>query len=270
MSDKDTAQGAIHLAMEVPTNHLDWFEPFQRFYMTLAPEVLKNPVYTAWHLRQSVGLGAPVAIDNGANEQGKPLSPDQLLAAAYQVGADIIIAPDFLDEADLTVGSCKEFIQEANFDGVVGACQGRTLDAMVTCFRQLIELNVMTVGFSWRLPRIEIFRQLAEDGLLDERHVYMLLGFKSFEELQEIVSLGPWLWLFDTGEPIKAALRMTKMTQDYKPLHEVYPLGPLTKLSGDQLLLATQNVAMMGALIPRLNDMGPFDPDQSEYEGDEK
>lgn len=266
MPETETAQGAVHLAMEIPTNHLDWFEPFQRFFMTLAPEILKNPQYTAWHLRQSVAVGSAVAIDNGANEHGKPLSTDKLLAAAYQVGADIIIAPDFLDEADLTVGSCKEFIQEANFEGVVGACQGRTMGAMISCFRQLIELNVMTVGFSWRLPRIELIRQLAEEGLLDERHVYMLLGFRSFEEIQEIVSLGPWLWLFDTGEPIKAALRMTKMTQDYKPLHGVYPLGTETMLSPDQLLLATQNVAMMGALIPRLN-VSPFDnPDD---EGDD-
>jgi hypothetical protein len=268
MSDNETTQGVIHFAMEVPTNHLDWFEPFQRFYMALAPEVLKNPTYAAWHLRQSIGLGAPVALGNGSNEYGKSLSPDQLIAAAYQVGADVIIAPDFMDDADRTVGSCKEFIQGTHLDGIVGACQGKTLDAQISCFQQLIDLSVMTVGFSWKLPRVEIIRQLASDGLLDERRVYMLLGFKSFEELQEIVSLGPWLWLFDTGEPIKAALRMTKMMREYKPLHEVYPLGPEITLSGDQLLLATQNIAMMGALVPRFNDTSPFENSEGD-EGDD-
>ncbi len=266
--DDKKQEGVIHLAMEIPTNHLDWFAPFQQFFMALAPEVLRNPKYAAWHLRQSAAFGAPMALDNGSNELGKPLDMNEMMIAATLVGADLIIAPDFPRDSERTVQSCYDFVRETQFDGIVGACQGETIDDMVDCVKEYLAMDITTIGFSWRLPRVELLIKLLEEELLDQRQMYMLLGFKSFPELSKISEMGSWLWLLDTGEPIKAALRMAQMTETYQPLHEAYPLGTEISLTPEQLAIATQNVATMGNLIPRLNELSPMDRSDDD-EGDD-
>lgn len=261
MNGEDKILGSFQLGMEIPTVYMSWFEPYQDFLICLAHEVKENPMYAAWHLRQSVAKDRFVILDNGSHEKGLPMMDEELAEAALMCGATLVVAPDFLENREATVRETINFSKKYEDDiDVMGVCQGETVGEMIQCFLELMDSPVKMIGFPYKLNRLQAIRDLADNKALDSFKIYSLLGFNSFQELHQIGALGPWTWMLDTEEPIQAALAGVEIMPHYEPLRKVHNLSASFSMSDAQLYLATLNVSKFKVYLPTVEETAEVSP----------
>lgn len=252
MNGEDKILGSFQFGMRTPTKYLSFFEPFQEFLVSVAPEIKTNPMYAAWHLRQSMGNGRMTILDNRYRDQPDlAMKGEELAEAAFMGGAALVVGPDYSENRELTVKETKRFAQEYEQDfDTIGVVQGETVGELVKCFVELQDSSVKLIAFPESSLRLQAIRDLADGKLLESSPVYILLGFRSFQELFQISALGSWMWMLETDQPIKAALNNIELMNDYKPIdnHHDYDL----ELSDSHLYCATLNVAKLKAMLPSI------------------
>lgn len=245
--------GSVVVGLDVPSNHLDWFQPFQDFLFCRASEALRSPSYATWFLRRAAGHQDVVMLDNGTAEYGFPTHDQTVLGElAEMVGAGVVMAPDFHDDASVTVASTKSFIARfgETFD-IMGVVQGKSIHEQLDCTRKLMDSGVELLGFPRHPNRLKLIRALADLHLLERSEQYALLGFMTLEEIHALGDVGQWTWLLLTGVPISAALDERSITPSYQHKKaDKYAVGAHVKLSDRQLQAATMNVVRFQELLP--------------------
>lgn len=109
----------------------------------------KIPEYAEF-MRSEHEEGKFIMLDNSLIELGRAVTTEELLEAAELVCADEIIIPDSYKNAKETVERATKAMKEIKKSGykncVMAVAHGKTLDEWAWCAKQLIALNIDTLG----------------------------------------------------------------------------------------------------------------------------
>lgn len=137
-------------AVIAPVPLLEKYATQSTFHMVLAHLVLECPEYRAFYSERG-SQGEYLLLDNGIVEKGEPLPMRDIVAAADMVGADEIILPDALFNADRTLLGAAEAMLWLEEQGLLGkyklmaAPHGHTPSDWLRCFGALAAQPVISV-----------------------------------------------------------------------------------------------------------------------------
>jgi len=115
------------------------------YHLVLAPQILREPFYRDYYCRLHQ-QGHYIILDNGAAEEGT-VSYSELQMAAEEVGADEVVIPDVLGDADRTSRLCEEFpYYDFRHAHLAFVPQGRTPDEWMECAIGNLSLAQMNGG----------------------------------------------------------------------------------------------------------------------------
>jgi len=180
------------------------------YHMALAQGLMNDPAYMHMYKRIKHNVnGAFIMVDNGAAE-GDRQPFDEVVRVANEIGADEIVMPDELRDAQWTI----EYTTDAAAMNIVPprkrvvVPQGTTLQEWAMCLRRLIEaMEFRTIGVPKHLDatipggRAEVLEFL-ETWSFHTRYDIHLLGLNRLEELRDLAARFPWVRGIDTGMPI--------------------------------------------------------------------
>ena len=203
----------MKLALECRTDMLEMVQPFSDFAFILAHKVLEDEKYLAYY-KDSDSL--PKFVDNSVNEQGTPLSIEELKEAFDKVGGTYLVAPDHLGDAEKTINAYKEckkaFIkEEIPLERLVGVVQGSTFADALECLR-IYNTGVICVPYDLCSQKTDPPWLMGLRRALFIAHIprnqdflIHLLGFTSMDELFWYQN-DPVVTSIDTGVPVLLGL----------------------------------------------------------------
>jgi len=145
----------MQVATILPTAYLDLIKD-RPYHMALAHLLGKDTDYATFYTDRA-REGKFVILDNGVIETGKPMHIERVVEIACHMGAQEIILPDVIEDANATLDAACEAIEYArkHYDGkLMGVPQGETLNDWIDCARHMLELDVDTIGIPKRLTKI--------------------------------------------------------------------------------------------------------------------
>lgn len=155
------------------------------YQLLIASEVLKDPeIHSAfWLTRREVQY---IILDNGVIETGMPLPMSELVRAAKAVGANAIVLPDAIDNAEATMRLSRRAVEDLEVivgdkwgRELVGVVQGRDWNECLDCAAGLLEVvGVDRLAIPRGLTKNLKTRETLVAYLAETYHVLMhLLGF---------------------------------------------------------------------------------------------
>lgn len=199
----------MKLGMEIPIVHLEHLSPLLDFDFAIAHRVLNNGIYRDFYAKQAES-GRHVILDNGFHELGKPVDVRTLARAAELCKASIVIAPDSLDDYNLTWNSMTLCLEQMDPQRLAGAVVGDTRLERATLVDMYFEKKVGTICFPYRRDRVSWLEELYQDDFDFSAQNVHFLGMRSFEECILLQAMHPEA-TFDTSKPLKWAYRSARM-----------------------------------------------------------
>jgi len=145
----------MQVATILPTAYLEVIKD-RPYHMALAHLIGRDKTYTEFYARM-VTENAFVILDNGVIETGRPMSIESIITKADMIGAQEIILPDVLEDAEATLDAVCETIEYArsHYKGKLMAVpQGKTFEEWIDCAKLMLEMDVDTIGIPKRLTKI--------------------------------------------------------------------------------------------------------------------
>ena len=187
-------------SFEIPTTHVRALKECQDYDFTLAHMWLHSEPY-----RVAYGYGS--VMDNGMFELGSPLELKDLLRAVRLSRPSVVIAPDYLGDAQRTFNAWRD--ASSLFDcEVAGVLQGQNVGELVDLYKRYRDQACEIICFPFRTPRVEVLKTIGAQGLFDkgDETWYHFLGLNSMSELDVLKSFHLKSVSVDTSKPIKAAI----------------------------------------------------------------
>ena len=203
----------MKLALECRTDMLEMVQPFSDFDFILAHKVLEDEKYLEYY-KNSDNL--PKFVDNSVNEQGTPLSIEELKEAFEKVGGTYLVAPDYLGNAGKTINAyreCKSIFakEEIPLERLVGVVQGETFGDAIECLNEF-RSGVICIPYDLCSQKTDPPWLMGLRRALFIAHIprnqdflIHLLGFNSLDELFWYQN-DPVVTSIDTGVPVLLGL----------------------------------------------------------------
>lgn len=162
-----------------------WFhlDAWSEYGFALAHLVLTQPRYAAYYRLHHSGH---VFLDNSFYERQEPLSVNQILEAAELIRPNIIQAPDWIGDADLTIAATVEMAERLPIHKLYAAAiTGQTAEEMIYCYMRLRKIQPAPYVYClpFKCPRVDFLKTLREIPIGDTR--WHLFGFHNATELKE-------------------------------------------------------------------------------------
>lgn len=209
----------MKLALEVPTELLEDVHPLSDFSWILAHKVINDPDYAKFYRRYT---GFKV-LDNSVNELLEPLNIDFLVEAAERVGADVVVAPDYLGDDNKTMEALDVAIRAFGREKVMPVVQGSQVATVVKCLNYILNSGFKRVAVPYDIlsarssslsgmeaRRLEVVNHILSRVSIDFQ--IHLLGMTTLSELQW--QNQGWVKSIDTGAPVLHGLRGLRFGQD--------------------------------------------------------
>lgn len=199
----------VDLALEIPIALLDDIFPLTDIGFSLAHMILQNEEYRKFY------KGKNHIMDNSMYELGQPMEYDDLLNAVLESRPTTIIAPDWMNEAQMTseaglmMQSHIMDVQKEVRPDVGIVIQGSGLEERMSFFKwaQMNKFNPICFPFRLREGRQTLIGSLAASNAFRSDEWYHLMGLNATYELGAVKKL-PGRWSVDTGKPCKPGLDM--------------------------------------------------------------
>jgi len=199
----------VKLSMEIPTALLQKMSELVDLDFVLAQLVLEDPAYAEFFRKSSRFK----IMDNGFHERGEPLSLTELQEAATLCNPGVVIAPDWLGDAQKTYEGFKAAKEKFAGRWRLGTVlQGKDREERISFFNA-VRSDTHLLCLPFRSERYNHFSELVE---ATPKHIRWpprihLLGMKSLQETQLFSTLFDDLGIshrtsIDTGKLIKFGL----------------------------------------------------------------
>lgn len=243
----------MRLALEVPTELLGYVQPLSDFDWVLAHLVLEDPNYAEFYKRSTKFK----VLDNSVNELLEPVSIKSLAQAAEYIGADKIVAPDYLGDMDKTWSDLMEATRAFGSSRVIPVLQGTEMESIVDgFFKYILREGFLEVAIPYDIlsERGSSSVLMAERRLAVTREVISkspiglkihLLGLNTLEELG--MHNRGWVSSIDTGVPVYLGLKGYKFGEGTLPDKEAPTMNQMN-LHWDEapdLVLVYYNIAYL-------------------------
>lgn len=253
------------------------------FHLLLS-HLMDNPEYW-FHYKRERERGAYLTLDNSAHENGAGDDPEKLMFKACQIGAQELVVPDVLDDADATIEgaltahetwfekrpSPTDTVRQMAFMYVP---QGKNRDEWVVCLNNLIRIHIHTskryglkssfvIGVS---KDYEVWdgglMYLLDEYLVPMRqklirsdirmHCHMLGWGRKLWDLAEIERKHQWIRSTDSAKPFVYALKHIFLPEHLEGSPPEYPKRPSdyfdTMMTAKQVKIAYDNVDLFKAI----------------------
>jgi len=234
----------MDLALECRANLLEYVQPFTDFDFVLAHLALKDEEYSAYYR----GTGKDKIVDNSVNENGEPVSLDELKEAFRQVNGTVIVSPDWIGNKELTLEAYEESIKEFGESRVIGVLQGTDYKEVMDCLRYYkagVAVPYDICSEKTDPPWVMGLRRALVVCNIPSDIVVHLLGFNSIEELSYYKGRANVLSI-DTGVPVLLGLQerdiLDPLDSKAKP---TYNLMEQIELSQTGLTAIYRNIALL-------------------------
>jgi len=192
----------LKLALESPTKMLENIQPFADFDWILGREFLKDAKYAAYYKT----TGKHKFIDNSVNEDGEPITIEELKKVYEALGSGWIVSPDWIGDMQKTLAAYGECIKTFGTEQVVGVVQGSTfLEALgsISVYQNAAAIAVPYDILSskedppWLMA---LRRALVVHRIPNNKYIH-LLGFTTLDEFAYYTNLAN-VSSIDTGVPV--------------------------------------------------------------------
>jgi len=240
----------MKLSLESRTDLLKLVQPLADFSFILAQEVLKDEEYAQYFAEDD----KVKYLDNGLNENGEPMSIEDLKQANEKVGGDCyIIAPDWRGEAGKTFEAYVETCKEFGEDRVIGVMQGSTPVECLSCtnvYKGVIAIPYRVLSGPTDLPDTMALRRALLISNMPNGRLIHLLGLTVLEEL-EWYENRPNVMSIDTGVPILMGLREEHIEDGLKDKSQpTHKLAADLELTQKGYLASVINIATLRRHMP--------------------
>ncbi len=196
----------MKLALECSTQLLDLVQPFADFDFILAGEYLKDKECAEFYKKSTNSK----IVDNSVNEEGEPLPLDQIEKVFKEVGADFLVAPDWIGNSVKTRGAYLEAVKKVGKEKVIGVVQGETFEEALECLETYRECPIISIPYDICSKKTDspwlmgLRRALLISNIPQEFQIH-LLGYNCLEEFMWY-KMRPNVLSIDTGVPILLGL----------------------------------------------------------------
>jgi len=180
----------MKIAVIPPVHHADMME-LGDFYFVLAQRVKEDDMWIGY-LRDKTDPDKIILLDNGAFEQEKSISTDELLDIAKKIHADEVVAPDYVMHGKESLQMAKDFISvcpRRRFSIVV-IPHGRSLLEMADYYVKVTNLEKvdvvgLSIVFHKRCDKLRphLYHYLRTTQKWDKTKDHHLFGLDSLVEL---------------------------------------------------------------------------------------
>lgn len=239
----------MQLALESRTDMLEMVQPFADFDWILAGEVLKDEKHAEFYKSSTKAK----FVDNSVNEEGEPISIENLKKAFEMVGGTYIVAPDWIGDADRTIESYKKCLEVFPKDTVIGVIQGPSFSDAMRCISEY--KGVLAVPYDICCKKTDppwlmaLKRALVVSNIPTDRYVH-LLGFNSLDEFFWYEGR-PHITSIDTGAPVLLGLQeldiMDPLESKAKPTYNQMLKLELTQTGWTAIC---RNIALLRRYLP--------------------
>ena len=239
----------MRLALECRTELLELVQPFGDFDFCLAHEILKNQEYAKFYKESE----REKIVDNSVNEDGEPVSLEDLKRAFETVEGTMIVSPDWLGNSKRTLEAYLECIELFGVEKVIGVVQGADFKEAIACAS--LYKGAVAIPFDICSEKVDppwimgLRRALVVCNLPSDRIIH-LLGFNSLDEFffyegkLNVVSI-------DTGVPVLLGLEgkdiLDPLESKVKP---TYNLMEGKKLTQSEWTGIIRNIALLRKYLP--------------------
>ena len=139
----------MEIATILPTRHL-WLEDGSEYHLCLAHQIVKDIGYAAF-FRKQVNKGKFVILDNGAAENGVPMSLDDLLMCVSFIGCHEMVLPDTIGDSEATLnlsGEAALKIRKNDPIRLMAVPQGKSAGEWAACLKEMLTWDIDTIGIS--------------------------------------------------------------------------------------------------------------------------
>ena len=217
------------------------------FHLVLS-HLLDDPVYHD-HYKEQRRRGAWILLDNSAHEDGVGADSEKLIYQALDIGAQEVVVPDVLDDADATLETSIAALESwnkmtrlkeeiSNFQ-LMYVPQGENYERLVYCLDNLVKSHVynarqqhLRLGFSLGISKdyekfegglmrfldeeiAPLHRAFAKNGV--EVQVHMLGWGRKLWELSKIARKHTFLRSTDSAKPFVYGLAGIMLDPSKKP-----------------------------------------------------
>ena len=196
----------MKLALECPTELLEFVQPFADFDWILVDRYLSDEQYAQWY-RESDNVKF---VDNSVTEKGEPCSIEDLMQVFQDCNAHYMISPDWIGDYHRTIEAYKECSEKVPKGSLIGVLQGATPAEALQCLETYTGKVVSVpyrVGGSVKGDSnalMALRRSLVVSHIPDEKAIH-LLGFTALSEFFWYVNR-PNVFGIDTDVPVRAGL----------------------------------------------------------------
>lgn len=207
----------MKMTMQIPIPLIREFSGLEDFHFALAQFVLTDKVYAREYYNMRRGF---TVIDNGVHETGAPMDIGVLVQAAWIIGAEVLIPPDYFFNQHLTLNA---FYNSCDYVGSARrlwpVIQGTNFGELMECYVAYVEAGVETICIPYRIGT-DMRKALLPN--FSRRINHHFLGINNLAELS-VIKRAPNP-SFDTGKAFRWAqagrrLHISEMT--YKPEKKV-------------------------------------------------
>jgi hypothetical protein len=270
----------MKVSHESPISILEKSREYNDFDYALVHLFQSHPEYYNYFKAARYVYGREVLLDNSIFELGHAFDSELFLKAAIDLGPNMFIVPDVLENTSETVESFRQWMITGRIKAVkdtcvtkaIGAVQGKTWNELIGCYKFMSDhADMIAISFDfsyyditgegwtqlerWCSGRQRFIQQLIEKGIWNWNKPHHLLGCSLAKEFRYYVDNNIHnIVSCDTSNPIVAAIHNIKYDADYG-----LPFKPSTKLADliehtfdqDQLAFVDYNTSMFKKIIRR-------------------
>lgn len=200
----------------IPPRGLENYALRSKFHLALAiPDLMSRRAYGGMYMRLA-RLGDFVVLDNGIAE-GQPSPPESLMAQAATLGAQEVVAPDVMKDANATIKAVEDFFKlerPARFQ-YMAVVQGEKVEDFFKCadvFASIESINTLGIPRHMLTTLNQKAARIDFAYVVDERYPgrfdLHLLGTNPMwiPEVKHAAKYSPFIRSVDTSMPFSYAL----------------------------------------------------------------
>ena len=240
----------MRLALECPTELLEYIQPLADFDWILAHKVLNDDDYASFYqksMRYKV-------LDNSVHELREPMTLDELQRAADIVNPNLIVAPDHLDNHFATIDSLEKATKVFGLEKIMPVVQGHEHRYVLECFDYIKQMGFKRVAIpAYKASSNEIMTQKRKNILdslfsrVPAGFEFHLLGMTTLEELETCDKF--WIKSIDTGVPVLCGLKGIRFDYDKLPVKGITMNQFDSSSYSYELEMVYYNIAYMRKLL---------------------
>ena len=218
----------MKLSYICPTQYIKEFQGQSDFILALAHLIDLNSINA--YEQAILDTKLPIWLDNSCFEQKMPVGIDELVLKAKKIGAELLVAPDFLYNKKSTqraIANTRYIMKRHNFDcKMMVVCQAKTKTEYLQFYKELCEndqvdvigLSILAIPHVYSTTnqtkcRIEFMQDCLKMQDVNHKQCHLLGAGNTFEDALFAKQYCPWIKSNDSSSAFWHGIQLQKINE---------------------------------------------------------